>query len=219
MRSPLNIERPTRNLQFRSVLSILPDLQVAAVLCVLLVMVSFFYTGCSAPDSAQLKSLVESQMALYPEMGVQDWYKLLHQSAMGNRHLGVEDSVIYNYMLKELNSIEASTSEPLIEYISTDSTVIRMNLRPFKAIGGDPDDLFAAMKSTWDTVVPSAELLEVYWNDLGELAKSGQLRFTHEELDTFFQQKKAEGFPAVHHSDLYGARYKPAYRVLLRSTL
>lgn len=189
------------------------------VLRTFLVVSFFVFTGCSTSPVVKLQPLVESQVALYPDMGVQDWYKLLHQSAMGNRHLGVEDSLIYNYMLEELNSIEASTVEPLIEYISIDSTVIRMNLRPFKAIGGDPDDLFSAMKLTWDTVVPSVAELEANWKDLRALAESGALNVTPEELDTFFRQKQTEGFPAVHHSDSYGTRYKPAYRVLLRSTL
>ena len=187
---------------------------------VMLLMFAFGFVGCSTRESNKLQPLVDSQMALYPEMSVEDWYKLLHQSTMGNRHLGVvDDSLIYNYMLDELSDVGEADTEPLIEYISIDSSVIRMNLRPFKAIGGDPDDLFSAMKSTWDTVVPAPATLEVYWQDLAQVAGSGQLNITPDEVNAFFKQKRAEGFPAVHHSDTYSKRYKPAYRVVLRSTL
>lgn len=169
------------------------------------------FFGCAAPSP--LQPLVDDQMARYPAMQVQDWYKLLHQAAMGNRHLGVEDSLIYNYLLDELERIDASTEEPAIEYIAPDSSVIRLNLRPFKAESGDPNELFANMRATWDTVKPSPELLESYWADL-KTARS--LRFSSTELDAFFDAKRAEGFPAVHHSTVYESTYRPAYRVLLR---
>ena len=164
----------------------------------------------------KLHPVMEAQLARYPAMEVQDWYKLLHQAAMGNRHLGVEDSLIYNYMLVELNSIEASTGEPLIEYISPDSAIVRLNLRPFKAKGGDPDALFISMKSTWDTVVPSTAFLEQYRAELAVQADAGHLNLDADELDKFFKTKKSEGYPAVHHSERFGENYKPAYRVLLR---
>ena len=64
--------------------------------------------------------------------------------------------------------IEANSDEPLFEFISPDSTVIRLNLRPYKAGSGDPEVLFAAMQKTWESVVPSTILFESYWEDLGK---------------------------------------------------
>lgn len=168
--------------------------------------------GCSSPATPSFETLVETQMASYPEMEIQDWYKLLHQAAMGNRHLGVEDSLIYNYLLDEMERIEASSDEPLIEFISPDSTIIRLNLRPYKEGSGDPDALFAAMQKTWDSVVPSSILFESYWEDLGKSTAP----YTSEALHTFITPYLKEGLPAIHHSETYETAYKPAYRVLLR---
>lgn len=177
-----------------------------------IVPIALVLAGCMSSPSP-ITGLVEDQLARYPEMQVQDWYKLLHQAAMGNRHLGVEDDVIYNYLLDELDRIEAAQEEPLVEYISPDSSIIRLNLRPFKARGGNPDSLFAAMKVTWDTVVPSTELLTKYWTELKAVRP---LPYSETELDAYFEQRRAEGFPAVHHSDAYESTYRPAYRVVLR---
>ncbi len=188
-------------------------MRIANVLCFLYLI--FFLYGCSSPEPVTLHPVWEEQSMRYPEMETQDWYKLLHQAAMGNRHLGVEDSLIYNYMLDELSRITASGSEPLIEYISPDSELVRFNLRPFKAAGGDPDVLFQAMQSTWDTVIPSEELLGEYWRDLVAVAQHGQIGGSAEEVDQFFKAKQEEGFPAVHHSERYNTQYQPAYRVLL----
>lgn len=169
-------------------------------------------TGCASPATPSFETLVETQMARYPEMEIQDWYKLLHQAAMGNRHLGVEDSVIYNYLLDEMERIEAKSEEPLFEFISPDSTVIRFNLRPYKAGSGDPEALFAAMQKTWESVVPSTILFESYWEDLGKSTAP----YTPEALQTFVTPYLQEGLPAIHHSEAYETAYKPAYRVLLR---
>ena len=172
--------------------------------------------GCTMPANEDPHPLVIAQYAQYPEMEMQDWYKLFHQAAMGNRHLGVEDSLVFNYMLHELSMIEEGQNEPLIEYISPDSQVVRLNLKPYKAAGGDPEILFASMKATWDTVVPDPNLLEQYAQLLKPLAASKDLGFTYKAWQQFIEEKKAEGFPAIHHSPNYEEAYKPAYRVLLK---
>ncbi len=168
--------------------------------------------GCTPPATPSFETLVQTQYTRYPEMEMQDWYKLLHQAAMGNRHLGVDDSLIYNYLLDEMERIEASSEEPLVEYISPDSTVIRFNLRPYKAGSGDPEARFAAMQKTWENVTPSSILFESYWEDL----ERSSAPYAHEDLDKFIAPYLQDGLPAIHHSAVYEATYKPAYRVLLR---
>ena len=164
----------------------------------------------------EIEPLIALQVELYPEMDIQDWYKLLHQSSMGNRHLGVEDSIIYAYLLNEWDRIEASDNEALIEYISPDSSVVRLNLRPFKASGGSPDAVFASMKKTWDAFVPSEARLEKHLQELHRMTKQGLLGLSEETVATFIEQQKAAQYPAVHHSEEYELRYQPAYRVLER---
>lgn len=168
--------------------------------------------GCTTPATPSFETLVQTQLARYPKMEIQDWYKLLHQAAMGNRHLGVDDSLIYNYLLDEMERIETSSDEPLIEFISPDSSVIRFNLRPYKAGRGHPDTLFAAMQKTWESVTPSSILFESYWEDL----ERSSAPFTSEDLETFIAPYLQDGLPAIHHSETYDAAYTPAYRVLLR---
>lgn len=177
----------------------------------------FLLFGCGTPEPSAFQQLVQTQLDRYPEMDLQDAYKLLHQAAMGNRHLGVADSLIYNYLAEEMNSIAASETEPLIEYISPDSQVVRLNLRPFKASGGSIEVLFASMKATWDTIEPAPDLLARYGNTLAALASDTP--FTTSDIEHYFSAKEKEGFPAVHHSERYRHHYAPAYRVLLRQYL
>lgn len=185
-------------------------------------MITLLGSGCEKqPTSevpASLRNLVHAQARTYPDMQLQDWYKLFHQAAMGNRHLGVEDSVIYNYMLEELNRLDPSENEALVEYITPDSSMVRLNLRPFKAQSGSPAQLFEAMKGTWDRVVPAPAQLERWGALLASLAASDteNYPFTGEQVNAFFSEQQAAGFPAMHHSGTYSDAYAPAYRVLRR---
>ncbi len=181
----------------------------------LVLLVCMLASGCSTPNSFQ--QLIETQLHLYPELEIQDAYKFLHQAAMGNRHLGVDDSLIYNYLVEELNSIEAASDEPMVEFIAPDSSVVRLNLRPFKASGGSAEVLFSSMKATWDTVEPAPDLLARYGKSLAAMA--GDTPFAVDDIERFFAEKAAENFPAVHHSERYLQHYAPAYRILLRQYL
>ncbi len=168
------------------------------------------------PEPTAFQSLVDTQYHTYPEMQLQDWYKLFHQAAMGNRHLGVADSLIFNYMIEELNSIEADENESLLEYISPDSSVVRLNLRPYKALGGAPEPLFAVMKGTWEHMMEDPDQLAHWGEALADYATQASPGFTTDEISDFFNTQQAAGFPAMHHSDVYMAVYAPAYRVLER---
>ena len=48
------------------------------------------------------------------------------------------------------------------------------------------------------------------------LCREGALPFSPAEAEDYIRARRAEGFPAVHHSDIFRARYAPAYRVLRR---
>jgi hypothetical protein len=40
-----------------------------------------------------------------------------------------------------------------------------------------------------------------------------------DELKAFFDKMEAQGFPAMHHSEVYKRLYRPAYRVVARQYL
>ncbi len=176
-------------------------------------------SACIRFDAPPINRVVADQAARYPQMQVQDWYKLVHQAAMGSRHLGADSSAIYNYLLHEWASIEASEEEPLIEYISPDSQVVRLNLRPYKAGAGTPAEVYRMMDRSWQMLAPSAARLEAYLAHLVFMAERGDVWINPDTLAAFIEEQRARDYPAVHHSEAYEAAYAPAYRVVLRATL
>lgn len=182
---------------------------------IIILIAAVFITSCTNEKST-LQKIIHAQLQHYPAMQIEDLYKLVFQAAMGNEHLMTDSAMVHDYLIRELESIQASSAEPLLEEISADGEVVRLNLRPFKAQQGDHLALFRAMMQTARAFQKSPERLEQYCRDLEQMAKSGAITFDAAAMQSFFREMREKGFPAVHHSAVYEEKYAPAYRVILK---
>jgi len=169
--------------------------------------------GCS-PHRTSILSPLNEQLRLHPGMQVEDVYKLVHQGAFGNEHLVTDESEARRYLLAELESVQADSSEQLVEVLNPNGTVVRVNLRPFKARGLDPQRLVESMLASAKAIHPDRDAFEGWWQRIVDAAGRGGLPWSADALRAFAAAKKADGYPAIHHSDVYVAKYAPAYRVL-----
>jgi hypothetical protein len=94
--------------------------------------------------------------------------------------------------------------------------MVRVNLRPFVANGGDPDELVDAFVASANEVRGTSERMEIVLSlaakylgcaGRGELAPA---------LETLAAELGEQGYPAIHHTEAYVDAYRPAYRVVLR---
>jgi hypothetical protein len=176
---------------------------------------AWFIASCANEQSA-FRAVITAQLQRYPVMQIQDLYKLVYQATLGNEHLMTDSAMVHDYLIRELQSVQADSSELLLEEISPDGAVVRLNLRPFKAQHGDHRALFQAMMQTARTFQKSQERLDRYLIDLEQTADSGIIPFDAEAMKTFFREMRDKSYPAVHHSAIYGEKYSPAYRVILK---
>ncbi len=160
--------------------------------------------------------VLQAHLQRYPAMQVEDVYKLVHQAAFGNGHLITDEAGARGYLQAELDSVAAEASEPLVEPLIPDGSVVRVNLRPFKAKGGDPQALGDAMLASANLLTPQPERFDRWWQEVVEAASAGAVPFDATALRSFGAARKAERYPAIHHSAAYESRYHPAYRVVAR---
>jgi hypothetical protein len=174
-----------------------------------------FSVGCGRSDESFLPVLKE-HLKRYPDMEAEDIYKLVHQAAMGNGHLFTDTAGVKLYLLSELDEVKADTTEPLIEPVSPDGRIVRLNLRPFKARGGDADQLFAAMLRSAEQFQEDPDRLARWWTEIMDESDYATIPADRSTLQQLFDGMKAKGFPPRHHSETYESMYQPAYRILLR---
>ncbi len=152
-------------------------------------------------------------------MEVQDLYKFVYQAVLGSEHAVEEATFARQSIEREWAALRHGPPEPLLEPLTPDSLYLRVNLRPFLARGGDPDDLLAAFMATAKGAAGSQARLNRFRGYALRSARAAEIAFSSREMDAFFDTQQRFGLSPVHHSPQYEAAYAPAYRVVGRKQI
>ena len=151
-----------------------------------------------------------------PAAGVAEVYKWLFQAARGGEHAAPSEDAARKWLEAEWATLGPPLpGEPLVVRLRPDGAVVRLNLRPFKASGGDPDALLRAFLASAREFHADPGLFVAAWRAFGGELEGGSAGgidgSAFAELD---RVSESEGWPARHHGPAYAAARKPAYRVL-----
>lgn len=160
------------------------------------------------------QKIIQKQKFKYPHMQVVDLYKLIYQGVLGPAHLGTNPDTILRYIESELECIHASQEAKIVEYISPSKKYVRINLRKFKAKGGNPELLADAIVLSAINSDSDIKNFIYVWNEVGKLIESGDLLFDKAKFRDFNDFVVKNNFPLVHHSQEYIENYSPSYRVV-----
>jgi hypothetical protein len=177
------------------------------------------FTKTPMPDEARFCRLLSHQLGRYPQLEVQDLYKLVFQASFGSEHAIGDPVAARLWLERERQTLAPGSREPIVDPISPDGRLVRIHLRPYLAAGRDLAQLSEAFVRTAREYRGTEAALRRYWRYAERMAAVGLLPFAREALRGFFVAMQAEGFPAVHHSDTYARSYRPAYRVIVHSFL
>ena len=166
-----------------------------------------------------LQNIVLDHCSRYPELQVEDLYKLTHQAALGSEHAVKNIESARQWLLSELDQLPVTSEETLIDVISPDRSIVRIHLKPYIESDGDREDLLQAFIQTANYFSGSTDLLREYWWDIEGLVKEVEIPLQIESLKSFFERMEAHAFPAVHHSAQYKQSYQPSYRIIANEYL
>jgi hypothetical protein len=155
----------------------------------------------------------------YPRWALEDLYKLVHQGTMGSEHAVTDEVRARAWLVREVADLESGPDEPLLDPISADELIVRVHLRPFARLGLDFETLLAAFLRTGKEFRGSADRIGESFSEAARLAREGLIAFAEADVRSLICRMKASGFPAVHHSAVFHAEYRPAYRVVARAFL
>ena len=163
---------------------------------------------------SKVAELVAFHKRTRPEMRARDAYKLLFQGVYGVGHL--MGPGVWDYLQREVKSLNVKDQpgEALMESVSVDGSVVRVNLRPFIVRDYPLTQLMDAMRNSYINGTPS-NFLEL-WDNFAELVWSGQLDFDQAEVDNVNKSLHRDKPQPMHHTQQYRDAYHPAYRVVLK---
>jgi hypothetical protein len=164
--------------------------------------------------------LLRYQAGFRDSLQARDVYKLLFQASMGVEHLLTDTAAVGAYLEVELAGIDSQGfGEPLLERISPDGGMVRVNLRPFRALNLPPRLLVKAMFASAAETLPDTVVFYSWWATYVSLVHSGVLGPAPADLGEWVERLRGGDLVAAHHSPAYERRNRPAYRVVRRSVI
>ena len=154
-------------------------------------------------------------LAEHPEAEGADLYKFLHQAIFGPGHAISDPDAAARWLDSELEDLGPPLEgEPSCEVLGGSPILVRINLRPFAAGGGDEAALVDAFVATAGEIHgqsgPMGEAIEI----VARWLRSDGEKELADSLEHLGAKLASKGYPAIHHSEAYLEAYRPAYRVI-----
>ena len=172
--------------------------------------------GSVCEGEARWSTLALEHVARYEGLELTDLYKLLHQATMGSEHVVLDVAGARDWLAREIAELGDGPAEPLVDRLGADGAIVRVHLRPFLTRGHDPERLIEAFGETASGRYADRAAIGCALNAMRNLASEGKLPWDVSAVDAYLETRDAAGHDAVHHSDAYAGRYRPAYRVVAR---
>ena len=157
------------------------------------------------------RELFIAQNLQHPSMGAQDAVKLCYQAAFGAEHLLREETAARQYLEKEYEALEPDESA-LYEQIHP--RMCRINMAAWKREGMPLEWLFRMFADTAaDACKGGEEMFRECLDTVELLVREGAVSIPMEQWKGFLGHYPLCRPEAVHHSENYRAKERPAYRL------
>jgi hypothetical protein len=151
----------------------------------------------------------------HPLAGVEDLYKFLHQAVNGPGHAISSREAAAAWLEREIGGLGPPLEgEQSCEALGGEPPLVRVNLRPFVANGGDPEQLLDAFVAGANREHGSARRMETVLSLAASYAQCAGRGELAPELKALSAELAESNYPAIHHSEAYVVAYRPAYRVV-----
>ena len=151
----------------------------------------------------------------HPMAGADDLYKFLHQAVYGPGHAISNQEAAAAWLEREIEGLGPPLdAEQPCEELGGEPPLVRVNLRPFVANGGDSDLLLDAFVSSASRERGDSNRMQTVLSLAVSYVQCAGRGDQTPELKALSAEMAEKGYPAVRHSETYVEAYQPAYRVI-----
>ena len=171
-----------------------------------------------------IRDFLRAHCARYPELALQDVFKALYQSTFGWEHLIDDrdaaqraapngDGILRLAHIRAEAARSGDRISELVELLSGDYCRVHLGVLRDGLSAETFARLFALSARHEEC---GREKLEAMLTALQTMADAGELPFSAQETAEAVERWRKDGFPPLHHSEIFRQNYAPAYRVLRR---
>ena len=158
----------------------------------------------------ETRELLIKHFEKYPELQAEDVFKFIFQSAFGCEHLVSNEAAALEYIKREYASLSDDVAERVEKLDGEYSRVHLSCLRD----GLSPETLARLFFLSAKKEENGAEELIEKLGVATELVREEIIRLDREKFEKKLDEWRSAGYPALHHSDAFRGKYRPAYRVI-----
>jgi hypothetical protein len=159
------------------------------------------------------RKFIKMHVERYPQAQPRDVYKLIFQGVYGVGHIITGKAM--RYLREEAGRIplEGYPTRPLIESVSPDGSMVRVNLRPFLRMNLSLEGLFRVMTASADEQGDDERFIEL-WRVFVGMVETGEVKMESDGIKEVQEVIDRKGIKPMHHTGPYRHAYYPAYRVV-----
>ena len=162
-------------------------------------------------QTSNTRQLLLQHYQAYPLLQIQDICKFLFQGAFGCEHMVTSPNGAVVWIDREYRNCNLQAGAPLVEPL--DGNYSRVHLA-YLARGLHAETLGKLFVASARTEPEGQTALENKLAVAQALVQEGALPFSPDAFADAVQDWKAQGYPAIHHSNTFREHYHPAYRVI-----
>ena len=156
------------------------------------------------------KELLLNHYNTYPLLQIRDIFKYLHQSTFGCEHMVSDEEKAVSYIKSEYENCR-NTNKAKTEILDGDFCRVHLS---HLSDGLCAETLGRLFYMSGQEKTGSLSALQDKLTVARNLICENALPFSSEDFDKELDDWKNNGFPAIHHSDVFRKAYNPAYRVI-----
>ncbi len=161
-------------------------------------------------ENDRIRELLPEHSRVYPRLEAEDIFKFIFQSVFGCEHLVAAENEACGYVKSEYEAIPKNAPKRIE---SLGDRYSRVHLSCLNN-GLTPETLTRLFALSAKKEPNGKERLEYMLSVVKELVSCGDLPLAVSEFDKKLSLWQATGYPPLHHSEVFRAEYRPAYRVI-----
>lgn len=165
-----------------------------------------------------MKNILLAHSALYPQMHIEDYMKLIHQSVYGPAHISEQPNreQLLSFLRHEIMNSKTYLETPMIEMIGND--YYRVSIEAVKhGLITDIQLIDAFYQSILHSPKKDAftdHVMSVELKQFQILVENRSIQLDVAKTKEMIVWYQKQGYPPIHHSENYRLFYHPHYRLI-----
>jgi hypothetical protein len=160
------------------------------------------------------ENLIDSHLKRYPDLQIEDLYKLVYQATLGNSHAISDSAEVRDWLKRDMADPSQNVNEPMIDTLGSCGRFARIHLYAYRLSGRQPEKIIQTFINTSVRFPADSDAFFCAVEVVRKMSAEGKLPWKDSITIQFLSEQAVKKYPAIHHSEKFISKYHPHYRII-----